>query len=283
MSWERIHEVGRSLMRVELFSLSGTSVTVPTVLTAVLVVLLGFLASRALRSALGRSLNRRGRDVAGRWISLSRLIHYVVIAITFAIAAETIGIKITTLFAAGAVFAIGIGFAMQNIAQNFVSGVILMAEGSIKPGDVLDVDGQIVRVINMGIRSTIARTQYDEELIVPNSALVQGTVKNFTLSDPIYRISIHVGVHYNSHMGQVREVLETVARAYSPRRTDRDPRVLLLDFGDSSVVWDVSVWIDRPWDARVLGSELREAIWNALAEAKITIAFPQLEVHFDPP
>jgi potassium-dependent mechanosensitive channel len=111
------------------------------------------------------------------------------------------------LFAAGAVFAVGLGFAMQNIVQNFVSGVILMVERTIKPDDVLEVEGDIVRVQKMRIRATMVRTRNEEELIIPNSTLVQGAVKNYTLTDSRFLLGTVVGVTYGSDMQLVREVL----------------------------------------------------------------------------
>src|SRR4030095_8726722 len=103
---------------------------------------------------------------------------FIVVGLTLAL--HLAGIKLGAVFAAGAVFAVGLGFAMQNIAQNFVSGVILLVERSIEPGDVIEVNTQVVRVHQMGIRATLVRTLDDEDMIVPNSILVQTTVKNYT-------------------------------------------------------------------------------------------------------
>ncbi len=129
------------------------------------------------------------------------------------VAMRTTGIRLDALFAAGAVFAVGFGFAMQNIAQNFVSGVILLFERTIKPGDVIEVGGQIVKVQQMSIRATIVRTLDEEDVIVPNSSLVQSNVKNFTLEDNIYRVRVTVGVSYSSDVPKVKAALEGCARS----------------------------------------------------------------------
>ncbi len=100
---------------------------------------------------------------------------------------------------------------MQNVVQNFVAGVILLLERSIKPGDVLEIDGTLVKVMDMGIRTTIARTLVDEELIMPNSKFSQSSVKNYTLQDRIYCLCVVVGVSYDSDMNQVIRVLEKTA------------------------------------------------------------------------
>jgi small-conductance mechanosensitive channel len=190
-------------------------------------------------------------------------------------------ILIAALFAAGAVVAVALGFAMQNILQNFVSGVILLAERSITESDILQVDGRIVRVMRMGTRATVARTRDDEEIIIPNSLLVQSSVTNYTLGDSLFRIRAAVGVAYGSNMDRVREVLLEAGKSVPDRVEEKDPVVLLLQFGNSSVDFEVSVWATDPWMARVTKSHLNFAIWNHLKAAGITIAFPQLDVHFD--
>jgi len=273
----------RAAAHVELFSVSGTMVTGATLFTVSLILFLGFGVSRTVRVAVRAALQRRGLSVEGRWITLLRLINYVIVGIAMGIALDTLGIKLSALFAAGAVFAIGLGFAMNTIMQNFVSGVILMVEGVIKPGDVLEIEGGLVRVGEMGIRATVVRTLFDEELIVPNSILVQSTVKNLTHHDRLYRIRVSVGVHYSSDMNQVEEVLMEAAKGLDGRVPDKDPRVQLLDFGSSSVDWEISLWIDDPWNLRLQSAALRKAIWNALKDGGITIAYPQLDLHIDPP
>jgi small-conductance mechanosensitive channel len=133
------------------------------------------------------------------------------------------------------------------------------------------------------MRATHARTLDDEEIIVPNSVIAQSTVTNYTMRDSFYRLRCPVGVTYGSDMALVRRTLEGVARTTEWRSPTKEPVVLMTDFGSSSVDWEVSVWIDDPWQFRRRRSALNEAIWWALQEAGITIAFPQLDVHFDPP
>jgi potassium efflux system protein len=111
---------------------------------------------------------------------------------------------------------------------------------------------------------------------------VQSVVTDYTPQDTPYRLRCTVGVVHASDMGRVRLTLEEVARRLPDRRRDKDPVVLMTDFADSSVVWEVSVWIDDPWVMRGVRSQLNEAIWQALKAQGIVIAFPQLDVHLDP-
>ena len=188
----------QEILRIQLFTVSGTPINIATVVVFMLIVGGTFLVSFLVQRAVMHFLRRRGIENKGTLAASSRLIHYLIIIGGVGIGLHNLGINLTALFAAGAVFAVAIGFAMQNILQNFVSGIILLVERTIKPGDVLEVDGRIVRVEHMSIRATIARTLDDEDIIIPNTSLVQATVKNLTLRDMSFRIRIPVGVSYGS-------------------------------------------------------------------------------------
>ena len=263
------------------FTIGGTRVTFGGLLLLFLIAGATLAASWILQRVIARGARLLDLTRPGPVAVVQRLAHYVVLAVGLGVGLDTLGINLGALFAAGAIFAIGLGFAMQNIAQNFVSGVILLIEQSIKPGDVLEVEGRFVTVREMGIRATIARTLDDEEIIIPNAAIVQSTVKNYTLKDSIYRLRATVGVVYGSDMALVKETLLRVGASMEWRNQIKDPLVLMVEFGDSAVIFEVSVWIDDPWVLRRARSDLNEAIWWAFKEQGIVIAFPQLDVHLD--
>ena len=268
---------------IHLFDLAGTPITVATLVTFGIIILFTLVISRISEKATVRAFKIRKVTDEGTVGVAQRLVHYLVLVVGMAVALQTIGINLTALFAAGALFAVALGFAMQNIVQNFVSGVILLVERSIKPGDILKVEGARVKVVRMGIRATVVRTLADEDMILPNSVLVQNSVTNYTFRDRHYRLSAMVGVVYSSDMALVRKTLEKVAAEIPWRVNSFEPRILLRQFGSSSVDFAVSVWIDDPWRAGQRLSDLQEAIWWALKEVGITIAFPQVDVHFDQP
>ncbi|MDX1646675.1 MAG: mechanosensitive ion channel [Longimicrobiales bacterium] len=282
MTLQEIGSAIRNVLDFRLVEVGGTEITGASVLTFFVILLLSVWFSRVFQRILTRILTRGGIATEGTLATSRRLLHYGVLILGFAVALQAIGISIATVFAAGAVAAVAIGFALQNILQNFVSGIILLGERSIKETDILEVEGTMVRIVRMGARATVARTREDEEIIIPNSILVQSTVKNLTLTDPVHRIRSRVGVSYASDMTQVEDVLTKVARRLDKRDPARDPVVHLMDFGDSSVVWEVSIWTADPWFGPQIRSELNKAIWFALKEAGITIAYPQLDVHLDP-
>jgi small-conductance mechanosensitive channel len=157
----------------------------------------------------------------------------------------------------------------------------LIAERSIREGDIIEFDGRIARVQHMGIRATIALTLDDEEIIVPNSILTQSAVKNLTLTEPIHRLRVRVGVSYSADLAVVESTLFAAAESIEWRNPQRTPIVLLMEFSASSVDFEVSIWTHDVWGLRRGQSELRKAVWRALQAESIAIPFPQIDVHFD--
>jgi small-conductance mechanosensitive channel len=270
------------ILAVKLFTLGGTPVHVATVVTALGIILVAFWVSSAVQGGTRRYLTMRGVKDEGSIGVTTRLVHYLVMAAGLGLALDMVGVNLATLFAAGAFLAVAIGFAMQNILQNFVSGLILLVEHTIKPGDVIEVENRMVRVTKLGIRATVGRTLDDEDIIMPNSTLVQGTVKNYTLRDRLYRIRSTVGVAYSSDLDLVHRTLQGAVDAIDWRETTHDPRVLLIGFGSSSVDFDVSIWIEDPFGMSQALSRLNFIVWDALRDAGVSIAFPQMDVHLDP-
>jgi small-conductance mechanosensitive channel len=280
MTWVDFVAAVRQMLDTRLFEVGGTTVTVAAVATFVILLVATLWVSRLVQRLAGGMLARGGVTAHGTVLLVQRGLHYLVLISGVAVALQTIGISLATAFAAGAVVAVGVGFALQNILQNFVSGVILLAERTIKETDILEVNGRTIRVERIRTRATVARGRQDEQMIIPNSELVQSIVTNYTLEDSHYRVTSEVGVSYTSDMRRVREVLEAAASGLPGRLMERDPVVMMSEFADSAVVWSISIWCDDPWPAPLLRSTLNEAIWFALKDAGITIAFPQLDVHF---
>jgi small-conductance mechanosensitive channel len=267
------------MINVRLVEIGGHPFTLATMIATIAILALSFSLSKLVQSGILRAL---GADHGSVHVA-TRISHYVIIIVGASVALQTAGIDLRGLFAAGALFAVGIGFAMQNVAQNFVSGVILLVEHSIRPGDVLEIEGKQVRVVEMGIRATRVRSRDDEVLIVPNSTLVQATVRSYTLLDTLCRVRVTVGVAYTSDMRVVRATLESAAESVGVRSRAKAPLVLLDSFSESSVIWEVSIWIEDPWVLRPTGSVLREAIWNALRDKNIAIPYHQVDLHLDEP
>ncbi|MCA9704884.1 MAG: mechanosensitive ion channel [Myxococcales bacterium] len=270
-----------TILDTKLVEVGGTTITLATAISAAIVIVFSAWLAGAVRRMVHRVFERRGLAREGTAGTLGGILYYLILVAGLGVALQTMGIDLAALFAAGAIFAIGLGFAMQNIAQNFVSGLILLTERAIKPGDVLEVEGDVVKVRQMGIRATIVKTRDGEEIIVPNSVLAQSSVKNYTLENAQFRLRTSVGVLYSSDLRRVRVRLEEVATQMSWRNQEREPEVYLTEFGDNAVIYEIFVWMTDPWRERAARSALNEAIWWAFKEEGVVIAFPQLDVHLD--
>jgi potassium-dependent mechanosensitive channel len=275
--WQHIYQV----LQLKLFDLNGKPVSPFTVLLFLVMSLGAIWVSRLAKMATQRALAMRPKVDRGTARVIARLVQYVVLGVGIAMAIENLGFDLAALFAAGAFLAVGVGIAMQGVTQNFVAGVSLLLERTIKPDDILMVDGRVVRITQLGVRAAVARTRDEEDLIIPNSLLAQQIVTNYTLHDSLYRLRTTVGVAYESDIDLVFRVLHEVGLASPDRDATHDPRVLLTDFGDSSINFDVSIWIADSWGAPRAKSRLNHDIWRAFRDHGITIAFPQLDVHLN--
>lgn len=271
--------LGTSLFDLQLFELGGTPVTLATVVVLSVLLLLVWWLSVLVSRGVAAALRRKNVRDEGSVRAIARLVYYLILALGIGVALQTAGFNLSALFAASAVFAVGLGFAFQNLAQNFVSGVLLLVEQSITPGDILEVEGRVVRVISMRMRTTVARTRDEEDLIIPNATLVQSTVKNLTLADSEFRLRVTVGVSYDSDMERVKRLLTEVAGAMPFAQAARAPDVRLLAFGASTVDWEVHVWTNDPWSSRQHTAALNEAIWYAFRREGISFPYPQVDVH----
>jgi potassium efflux system protein len=250
-------------------------------LQAALVLLVVFVVLRILFKTIDHYYQKsddRNKDDIRIYKRISRFFLWTLGSL---IALHVVGFNLSTLFTTSGLLAVALGLSLKSILENYVGGLIIKSDDSIKHGDVLDIDGQMVRVKSIGIRATVVRTKDDSDILIPNSLLVQGKIGNYTHRDSICRLWTSVGVSYSSDLKQVREVLEEVCRNFDGLSARHEPVVLLSDFGNSSVNYQVFLWTEDPWNSRLIKSKLNEAVWWALKSAGIEIAFPQLDVHLD--
>lgn len=263
------------------FTIADRPISIATLLLLMVLAWVASVIARSLGLAIATALRRGGVKDAGAIALTQRLVQYGSLIFAGMIGLQTIGIDLGALVAASAVFAVGLSFALQTLAQDFVAGLVLTVERSIHPGDVIEVQGQVVQVVQVGTRATHVLTRDDSELMIPNSVMIGNAVNNQTMTRPAYRVRVKVGLAYDTDPREARAVLTRVAEQMGWSAEGHKPRVLLRDFGASSVDWDVSVWTSTPWRTPQHASELREHLWHELRAAGLVIAFPQLDVHFD--
>ena len=273
--WEEI----LGILGKKLVSLGDVTITPAVLITVVLIFLTSILISRLLQRMLRRNVLRRMHIKEGVKEAICRILHYAIITLGAFIAVEQAGIDLTALAAISAVLMVGIGFGLQNITSNFVSGLILLFERPVQVGDYVEVSGVQGRVRSIRARSTTVETLDNVSIIVPNSNFIAQNVTNWSYQDAKVRIHISVGVSYGSDVDLVGETLLRAGAAHPEVLRDPEPRMQFVDFGDSSLNFDLLVWIDDPSRQHFVRSDLNFAIVKAFREQGITIPFPQRDLH----
>jgi small-conductance mechanosensitive channel len=278
-----IRRIGAELYRPmtrAYFHVGGLPVTpVLTIELIVFFILLAALSRRARRFIEDHLLTHTSMDI-GQRDALSRLAAYVIFALGLMIGLESLGVNLSSLLVLGGAVGIGVGLGLQNIANNFVSGLILLIERPVKMGDRVDVGGTNGDVVRIGGRSTWVRTNDNVVIIIPNSEFVSQRVTNWTANDRQVRFRVPVGVSYASNPEVVREVLAAVALAHPDVLRDPPPEIRFMEFGDSSLNFELRVWtIKQVQTPQILTSDLNFAIFRAFRERGIEIPFPQRDVH----
>jgi len=261
-----------------LFVVGGSAVTVASIISFVVFLAIALTLSAGLQRVMSRVYKQRGVEEGVRY-ALNRLLHYAVLLVGGFLALDNLGISVTALAGLGAILAIGIGFGLQNIAQNFVSGLILLLERPVKKGDFVEVGTTrgVVRFIHA--RATIVTTLDNIDIIVPNGDFITEPVINQTFGSRSLRLRINVGVAYGSDTALVRRTLERVGAEHPLVLSEPAPAVQFQDFGDSALEFVLLVWISDPISQSRIGSDLRFAIDEAFRAAEIEIPFPQRDLH----
>jgi len=206
-------------------------------------------------------------------------LHYIILLAGFFVAIAALGVDMTKFTVLAGALGVGIGFGLQNIVNNFVSGLVLLFERPVNVGDVVQVQNEIGVIRRIGIRASIIRLFNSSELIVPNGQLISDKVTNWTLSNRQRRIELKVGVAYGSDPKRVIALLTEVAGAHPLAAKNPAPQTLMTDFGADSLNFEVRIWTDEYEQWVQIKSDVAVAIADALAEAKMAIPFPQRDLH----
>ena len=254
-------------------------------LTIILGLFLFFVATQ-LAKKMDKWVQRLLKDTdidSGLKQSIGRFARYVVLMIGVLVTLQTIGIDLSSLAAIGAMLTVGIGFGLQNITQNFISGLIILFERPIKQGDVVKVGDISGRVVEIGARSTLIHTRDDVAIIVPNSQFISEQVVNESFSGERIRLHLNLGVSYGTDVEVVRKELIALAKSHSLVLDVPGPDVLFKDFGESSLNFELLVWVKNLWVDEIIKSELRFLIDKKFREIGIEIPFPQRDLHVKSP
>jgi len=237
---------------------------------AVVIVLLIILKRLIYRS--------RTLDPAKKF-SIIKLSQYVIAIFSFLISLNILGFDISVLLAGSAAVLVGLGFGLQNLFSDFISGIILLLDGTLKVGDIIDVNGSIFKVQEINIRTTTVLGRDENYVLLPNSELTRNSVINWTHSHVSSRFKVNVGVDYSTDVLKLMQILKDVTRENAEVLSSPEPFVRFEDYGESALLFSVYFYTNEVFRVENIKSEIRIELFKAFKEHGITIPFPQRVIH----
>lgn len=289
--WAPLFRALEALQRITLWTVSDvaggesvlTSITLASLLLAVLIGLVTVIAARNLPQLCSLLLRSKKNSTPGSRYAISKLLGYFIVSVGFITFLSTLGLRWDRLQWLVAALGVGIGFGLQEIIANFISGLLILFEKPIRVGDVITVGESSGTVIRIQIRATTIRDFDGKELLVPNKEFVTGRLLNWTLSSTDIRMSLEVGIAYGSDVRKAVAILKDVLDDHEMVLDDPQPDVIFREFGSSSLNLIARYFFSNVEQRGYLLSDLHLKINDAFAEAGIVIAFPQIDVHLDTP
>ena len=254
------------------------SISIGNIFEFFLAVWLAHILSQFIRFALQEDVYPRIDLAPGMSYAVSSLLNYIILALGFIAGLGLLGVDFSKVGILAGAFGVGIGFGLQSIVNNFVSGLILLFERPIHVGDTVEVGNLQGRVRRIGIRASVIHTGAGADIIVPNSQLVSEKVTNWTLSDRLRRVDFPVGVNYGADPKKVIDLLVTVASADPRVMKKPPPNAFLLGYGESSINFELRVWIDESNSQTEIRSDLATAVYEAVTAAGMSFPYPQREI-----
>lgn len=270
--WDALH--------FPLFSLNEKPFSFLTLLGILVAIIALFWLANRIRRLLVKRILPHYRTNKGIAESIGTISRYLILIIGMIIIFQSAGIDLSTLSILAGALGIGIGFGLQNIANNFISGVIILLENPIKVGDRIEVGEVQGNVTEIRARSTIVNTNDNIDIIVPNSAFIDGQVINWSLNDRQVRIKLPFGVSYSEKPARIQQLILELVDDMDGVMEDPGPEVWFVGYGDSSIDFELVFWtrkyIERP---NVIKSKLYYAIFEKFDQENIEIPFPQRDIH----
>lgn len=261
------------------FGIGSFSLSLYSLLSSIFIVWLSVMVSKTTKFILEKDIYPRvklPRGIPGTITSLSR---YSILTIGIFIAFISVGLDLSKFTLLAGALGVGIGFGLQDLVNNFISGILLIFERPIQVGDVIELDSLVGEVGHIGIRTSVVRTFDGADVIIPNGQLISSRLTNWTFSDTKKRIEVKVGVEYGTEINKVISILTEIATAHNDIFKDPEPTVLFHNFGDSSLDFELRCWTYITNDWLKIKTDLFVAVNNRFNEEGITIPFPQQDIH----
>ncbi|CCQ12429.1 Potassium efflux system KefA protein / Small-conductance mechanosensitive channel [Pseudoalteromonas luteoviolacea B = ATCC 29581] len=272
------------ILDTSIFKFGDYSLLVGELLSFFAVIFATYLISKISQRGFQRLARRQGMMTHTSAYVIGRIIHYIVLFVGFLIALLALGIKLTELALVASALGVGIGLGLQGLVNNFVSGIMILLEKSLKVGDFIELgNGLVGEVMEIQMRATLIRTNDNVDILIPNAELTSGMVTNWTLAESVRRFRIPFSVAYGSDKNLVKQaVLEAAHNVeYTLNDEGREPQVWMTGFGDSSLNFTLGVWVQPKLVKRptMLVSDYLWAIDDSFRKYDIEIPFPQRDLH----
>ena len=275
---EDVYRAISDLMAYQI-SVGSAGFKVSNVVAFVLTLFFGYLAASIIRAVLGEEILPRLNLSRGVPNAIATVSYYVALVLIFLFALAASGVELSKFTVLTGAFGVGLGFGLQNVVNNFVSGLILLFERPVRVGDILDVGGISGEVTKIGFRSSTLHAFDGSDLIIPNATLISERVVNWTLTGTRRQIVLNIHVAYGNDPTAVRDLLRTTTEKHADVLDYPKPMALFLGFGDSALNFEVRFWAPRPEVAAELRSDVALSIANALDDAGIKVPMPQRALH----
>lgn len=271
-------EVINKILEFELVSVGEYTLRISSLLVVLLIVIVTKVILVLIKKSLFRKRKLRELD-EGNTYALYQIIKYTLWVIAIGFILESIGVKVTLLIAGSAALLVGIGLGLQQTFNDVLSGIILLSERSIKIEDVLEIDGEVVKIQEIGLRTSKGLTTDDISIIIPNSLITNNKVINWSHQTKKTRFRIDVGVSYGSDVEQVIKILEESAFEHPDNTSKELIEARLVNFGNSSLDFQILFYSNNIFSSSRVKSDIRRIINQKFIQNKITIPFPQMDVH----
>lgn len=261
------------------FQVGTISIVFGRLLAALVILYFFYVLAWIVEIIMVRNLPGRHGMQQGFVESVSTLTRYALLTIGVIFSLAIIGLDFTSLAIIAGGLSVGIGIGLQDIVSNFVSGLALLFEQSLRPGDVIELDGRITQVEKISLRATIVRTRTNEELIIPNANFTTQQVKNFTKSDRLVQVMVPLGVSYDSDPEIVRKLAIETSLQHPQVLANPAPNLVFMAYGESSINFSLLVSTIEPEFSLKIRSDLYYMLWKVFADNNITIPFPQRDLN----
>ena len=275
-----IYEPVVNMLKNISFSSGNINISIMMVIKGALSLSIFFWVATKLATFSERKIENLSNITPSIKVLITKLLKFIIFTAVILLTMSSIGIDLTAFAVVGGAVGVGIGFGLQKVVSNFISGIIILLDKSVKPGDIIEIENVYGQIKSIGLRYISVLTLDGKEYIIPNEDLITKKVINWSYSNNLVRANVKVGVSYNSDVEQALNLLEKSVENIERILKNPPPKIFLQEFGDSSINLEIKFWIKDPENGiQNITSKVNKNIWQLFKENDIEIPFPQQDLH----